>query len=52
MMNVDFHLIDIDVLGVLKTGTTSKAWLRKQNTPSLMTKFKKLLIKSVAHGNL
>ena len=52
MMNVDFHLIDIDVLGVLKTGATSKAWLREQNTSSLTTKFKKLLIKSVAYGNL
>jgi len=52
MMNVDFHLISIDILRVLKTGTTSKVRLREQNTPSLTTKFKKLLIKSAAHGNL
>ena len=52
MMNVDFHLIGIDVLGVLKTGATSKAWLREQNAPSMTIKFKKLLIKSVAYGNL
>ena len=52
MMNVDFHLISIDILRILKTGTTSKVWLREQNTPSLTTKFKKLLIKSAAHGNL
>ena len=51
-MNVDFQLIDINILGILKTGTTSKVQLKEQNAPSLMTKFKKLLIKSAAHENL
>jgi len=52
MTNVDFHLTDIDALKILKTGATSKALLKEQNTLSLTTKFKKLLIRSVVHGNL
>jgi len=51
-MNVDFHLTSINGLGILKTGETSKAQLREQNTPFSMTKFKKLLIKKAAHENL
>ena len=52
MTIVDFHLTDIDTLKILKTSTTSKALLKEQNTFSLTTKFKKLQIKSIAHGNL
>ena len=52
MMIVDFHLTDINALEILKTGTTSKALLKEQNTLSLMTRFKKLQIKSAAHKNL
>jgi len=52
MMSVNFHLTDIDALEILKTGITSKALLKEQNTLSSMTKFKKLQIKSVAYENL
>jgi len=45
-------LTDINALKILKTGATSKALLKEQNALSLMTKFKKLQIKSVAHENL
>ena len=51
-MIVNFHLTDIDTLEILKTDATLKALLKEQNTLSSMTKFKKLQIKSVAHGNL
>jgi len=42
-------LKNIVFLGVLKTGITSKAQSRKLRNLSLMTKLKKLLIKSAAH---
>jgi len=51
-MIVNFHLTNIDALKILKTGITPKALLKEQNTLSLITKFKKLQIKSAAHGNL
>jgi len=52
MTIVNFHLTDINALKILKTGATSKALLKEQNALSLMTKFKKLQIKSAAHENL
>jgi len=52
MMSVDFYLTDINALKILKTSITSKVLSKEQNALSLTTKFKKLQIKSVAHGNL
>ena len=41
----------IDNTNESKTGEDSRVWLKRQNIISLTQKFKKLLIKSVDHGN-
>ena len=52
MTIVDFHLTDINTLKILKTGTTSKALLKEQNTLSLIKKIQEIANKKCSPWKL